>query len=156
MSGSTSGKRISTSRWKKWSSNSNISRNIIQLSWKRAGTAAMIVIDNQRAEALKLRLLLIVPFYVPVTGGDSGGFMSTVAESTATAQWEESVAKSALLEMSGEELLGLLAEGVPDSAAAATALPLKRAEEFSMAAFCAKQSSIDHPHEPGHTDACLG
>ncbi|CAN5963184.1 unnamed protein product [Sphagnum jensenii] len=57
-----------------------------------------------------------------VTGGDSGGFMSTVAESTATAQWEESVAKSALLEMSGEGLLGLLAEGVPDSAAAATAL----------------------------------
>lgn len=63
---------------------------------------------------------------------------------------------TALLEMSGEELLGLLAEGVPDSAAAATALPLKRAEEFNMAAFCAKQSSIDHPHEPGHTDACLG
>ncbi|CAN5963185.1 unnamed protein product [Sphagnum jensenii] len=53
MSGSTSGKRISTSRWKKWSSSSNISRNIIQLKWKRAGTAAMIVIDNQRAEALK-------------------------------------------------------------------------------------------------------
>jgi hypothetical protein len=62
----------------------------------------------------------------------------------------------ALLEMSGEELLGLLTEGVPDSAAAATALPLKRAEEFNMAAFCGKQSSIDHPHEPGHTDACLG
>jgi hypothetical protein len=30
---------------------------------------------------------------------------------------------TALLEMSGEGLLGLLAEGVPDSAAAATALP---------------------------------
>jgi hypothetical protein len=44
MSGSTSGK---------WSSSSNISRNIIQLSWKQPGTAAMIVIDNQRAEALK-------------------------------------------------------------------------------------------------------
>ncbi len=63
---------------------------------------------------------------------------------------------TALLEMSGEELLGLLTEGVPDFAAGATALPLKRAEEFNMAAFCAKQSSIDHPHEPGHTDACLG
>ncbi|CAM6030199.1 unnamed protein product [Sphagnum balticum] len=135
----------------------------------------------------RLRLLLTIPFYVPVTGGDSGGFMSTVAESTATAPWEESVAKSgdiyfpckeeqntasnlsksisltsnsrkfwtALLEMSGEELLGLLTEGVPDSAAAATALPLKRAEEFDMAAFFVKLSSIDHPHEPGHTDACL-
>ncbi len=65
---------------------------------------------------------------------------------------------TALPEMSGKGLLGLLAEGVPDSAAAATAtaLPLKRAEEFNMAAFCAKQSSIDHPHEPGRTDACLG
>jgi hypothetical protein len=45
----------------------------------------------------RLRLLLIVPFYVPVTGGDSGGSMSTVAESTATAQWEESVAKSGII-----------------------------------------------------------
>lgn len=45
----------------------------------------------------RLRLLLIVPFYVPVTGGDSGGFMSTVAESTATAPWEESVAKSGII-----------------------------------------------------------
>ncbi len=45
----------------------------------------------------RLRVLLTVPFHVPVTGGDSGGFMSTVAESTATAPWEESVAKSGII-----------------------------------------------------------
>ncbi|CAN5958821.1 unnamed protein product [Sphagnum jensenii] len=110
----------------------------------------------------RLRLLLIVPFYIPVDRRRFRRFYehrgrincNSAMGRKCSQVWYYSLRKddaqsliqgaflhlcrkfwTALLEMSGEELLGLLADGVPDSAAAATGLPLKRAEEFNMAAF---------------------